>query len=175
MPPQPRGCLVDPAEVRRNAFARPAPRYYEVGIVGARAPEVVDHEVAPVRLDGGLEPFYGREQVRECVRILGARQGDPTLFQPGRNLRRGGRPLFVSMWIETALELFVVVHSRSSSLQRPPQRDAERSRVPRLLMETAIDEEPRRAAHTAPHAAQEIFTHPLRVHVGGQLAPNPVR
>src|SRR5256885_955297 len=44
-----------------------------------------------------------------------------------------------------------------------------------LRVRVAIDEEPGRAAHTTPHAAQEVLAHPRGVHVGGQLAPHPVR
>src|SRR5437870_6440113 len=64
--------------------------------------------------------------------------------------------------------------SRPSSLQGPPQRGGERFRIARLLVRAAIDEEPRGAAHAAPHAAQEVLAHARGVSVFDQLAHHPV-
>src|SRR5205809_569369 len=60
-------------------------------------------------------------------------------------------------------------------LQGPPQRSRERFGVARLLMTTAVDEEPGRAGHAALGAAHEVLTDPRGVDVGAELAPHPLR
>src|SRR5881296_3687887 len=164
MAPQLRRRLVDPADVLPHGLASRAPGHDEVAVVRPRALQVVDHQVSSVCLDRRFEPLHGREQVRQLFGTLGAGHRDPAAPQPGRYFGHRRRAL---------LGFFVVpVHSRCSSLQGAPQRGRERFGVAWLLVATAVDEEPGRAAHAALGAAHEVLLHPRRVDVGDELAPH---
>src|SRR5213078_682572 len=87
----PRG--VDAADVGPHRLARHAPGHHEVTIVGARALQVVDHQVPAVRLHRRLEPLHRRQQFHEILGALAAGDRDPAAAQPGRHLSRRGGPL----------------------------------------------------------------------------------
>ncbi len=60
-----------------------------MAVVGLRALQVVHHQVAAVRLDRLLEPFDGRQQIRQVIRALGTRYRDATAPQPVRHFGGG--------------------------------------------------------------------------------------
>src|SRR3989441_673400 len=66
-------------------------------------------------------------------------------------------------------------HPLAPPLRAPPQRGRERLGVARLLVATAVDEDPGRAAHAALGTAHEVLLHPRRVDVRDELAPHPLR
>src|SRR2546430_17714717 len=61
-----------------------------MAVVGPRAPEIIHHEIAAVRLDGLLEALHGRQQIREIIGTLGAGYGDAAASQPVGNFGGGG-------------------------------------------------------------------------------------
>src|SRR2546422_712048 len=63
---------------------------------------------------------------------------------------------------------------RDRALEGAPQRGRERLGVARLLVGTAVDEEPRGAGHAALDAAHDVLLHPRRVDMGVELAPHPL-
>src|SRR5437764_9701387 len=71
MSPQARGGVVDPADVGADHLAVHASRDDVVRVVGARAAQVVNHQVPTVRFDRELEPLDRSEQAGAVVRILG--------------------------------------------------------------------------------------------------------
>src|SRR5207245_344850 len=107
--PQLRSGVVDPADIGPDPLAVAPARYDEVRIVGLRALQVVDHQVAAVRLDRGFEPLDGREQVRQVFRALGARHGHPAIPQAGGAFGRHGTLLVRAVRVEAALELFIAI------------------------------------------------------------------
>src|SRR5947207_4486290 len=82
----PRG--VDAADVGPHCLAWRAPGHDEVTIVGARALQIVDHQVPAVRLHRRLEPLDRRQQVHEILGALAAGDRNPAGEQPGRHLGR---------------------------------------------------------------------------------------
>src|SRR5207245_6196173 len=123
MPAQARRCRVDAADVRPHRLARGAPGHDEVTIVGARALEIVDHEVAPMGLYRRFESLHRRQQVREGFGLVDTRHDDAAAPQSGGDLR-GGR---------TLLTLFLPVHADSPprlSIPRTCRRDSNTATAP---------------------------------------------
>ena len=105
MATQPSGRSIDPLDIGLYWFGVLASRQHEMAVVGPRAPEIIHHEIAAVRLDGLLEPLHGRQQIREIIRTLGAGYGDAAAPQPVGNLGGGGgaRVLFFAICVSHAL------------------------------------------------------------------------
>ena len=79
---QPGGGTIDSDDVGPDRFAVLAARQHEMEVVGLRAPQIVDHQVAAVLLDCLLEALDRRQQIREIIRPLGAGQRDPAPPEP---------------------------------------------------------------------------------------------
>src|SRR6266704_3546513 len=115
MTAQPCGRFVDAADVRPDGLTTLAPRHDEVAIVRLSALQVVDHQVAAVRLDRQLEAFHGRQQVHQIFGALSARHGDPAGPQASADFGSRRAALLGPMRVETALQVLVLVHTRCYS------------------------------------------------------------
>src|SRR5438105_1519140 len=111
-------------------------------------------------------------QAREWTKLLSALRfvGGPstlTILVTGTYMmatRWGGQG-----WIGAGLAGLVLI-----AVVGGAQRGRERLGVARLLVGTAVDEEPRGAGHAALDAAHDVLLHPRRVDMGVELAPHPL-
>ena len=78
---------VDAHDVGARGFGLATPRQDEVAIVRPRALEIVNHQIATMRLDRRLEALDRREQVGELVRLFRTGERDPSVAQPVGDFR----------------------------------------------------------------------------------------
>src|SRR5438128_2236357 len=123
---QPCRGLVDAGDVRPHGLAVRTPGHDEVKVVGARALQVVDHQVAPVCLDRRFKTLDGREQVHQILGTLGAGHRDAAVPQSSRDVRHRCRTLLsffvVLLHTPTLLPTVLAAARRRASWRRPALR-----------------------------------------------------
>ena len=82
MAPQSSGGGIDAADVVPYRLAVVAARQHEMAIVGLCAPQIVDHQIAAVRLHRCFETLDGRQQIREIFGALRSGHRNAALPQP---------------------------------------------------------------------------------------------